>query len=77
MVKCVVCFGSSAIIKSPVPQMHKMLQEKGITVSEKDLHVKDRWDLFTWDIPTKRILSRYDVCLCLHQKDESRDNKFD
>ena len=36
MVKCVVCFGSSAIIKSPVPQMREMLQAKGISVSEKE-----------------------------------------
>ena len=36
MVKCVVCFGSSAIIKSPVPQMREMLQKKGITVSVKE-----------------------------------------
>ena len=36
MVKRVVCFGSSAIIKSPVPQMRKLLQSRGITVSEKE-----------------------------------------
>ena len=40
MVKCVVCFGSSAIIKSPVPQMREMLQAKGITVSEKEFTCK-------------------------------------
>ena len=34
-VKNVVCFGSSAIIKSPVPQMREMLQARGIAVSEK------------------------------------------
>lgn len=32
MVKRVVCFGSCAIIKSPVPQMRKLLEERGITV---------------------------------------------
>lgn len=36
MVKRVVCFGSSAIIKSPVPQMRELLQARGITVSEKE-----------------------------------------
>jgi hypothetical protein len=36
MVKQVVCFGSSAIIKSPVPQMRELLQARGITVSEKE-----------------------------------------
>ena len=36
MVKQVVCFGSSAIIKSPVPQMREMLQARGITVSDKE-----------------------------------------
>lgn len=36
MVKQVVCFGSSAIIKSPVPQMRKLLEARGITVSEKE-----------------------------------------
>ena len=36
MVGRVVCFGSCAIIKSPVPQMRKLLQARGITVSEKE-----------------------------------------
>ena len=36
MVKRVVCFGSSAIIKSPVPQMRKLLEARGIMVSEKE-----------------------------------------
>jgi flavodoxin len=40
MVKCVVCFGSSAIIKSPVPQMRELLQTRGITVSEKEFSCK-------------------------------------
>lgn len=35
MVKRVVCFGSCAIIKSPVPQMRKLLEERGITVDER------------------------------------------
>lgn len=35
-VKSVVCFGSCAIIKSPVPQMRKTLEARGIMVSEKE-----------------------------------------
>ena len=32
----VVCFGSCAIIKSPVPQMRKALEARGITVDERE-----------------------------------------
>ena len=35
-VKCVVCFGSCAIIKSPVPQMRKAIEARGIKVSEQE-----------------------------------------
>ena len=35
-VKRVICFGSCAIIKSPVPQMRQALQTKGIEVSDKE-----------------------------------------
>ena len=35
-VKRVVCFGSCAIIKSPVPQMRKALKARGITVDERE-----------------------------------------
>ncbi|MCR4583705.1 MAG: hypothetical protein K5764_09185 [Prevotella sp.] len=34
-VKCVVCFGSCAIIKSPVPQMRALLEAQGIKVDER------------------------------------------
>lgn len=34
-VKRVVCFGSSAIISSPVPQMRKLLEANGINVDER------------------------------------------
>ncbi len=34
-VKRVVCFGSCAIIKSPVPQMRKLLEAQGITVDSR------------------------------------------
>ena len=36
LVKEVVCFGSSAIIKSPVPQMRAMLERQGIKVSQSE-----------------------------------------
>ena len=36
MVGRVVCFGSCAIIKSPVPQMRKALEARGITVDERE-----------------------------------------
>lgn len=36
MVKCVVCFGSCAIIKSPVPQMRKALESRGVKVSDME-----------------------------------------
>lgn len=35
MVKQVVCFGSCAIIKSPVPQMRSLLEQQGITVDSR------------------------------------------
>lgn len=35
-VKRVVCFGSCAIIKSPVPMMRQMLEAQGIAVSEQE-----------------------------------------
>lgn len=34
-VKRVVCFGSCAIIKSPVPQMRSLLEAQGIAVDER------------------------------------------
>lgn len=36
----VICFGSSAIINSPVPQMRKALEERGITVSSAEFSCK-------------------------------------
>ena len=39
-VKCVVLFGSSAIVESPVPQMRKRLEQRGITVSERSFSCK-------------------------------------
>ena len=35
-VKRAVCFGSCAIVKSPVPQMRKALEARGITVDERE-----------------------------------------
>lgn len=39
-VRCVVLFGSSAIIDSPVPQMRKKLEEKGIKVAPQSFSCK-------------------------------------
>ena len=40
MVKCVVLFGSCAIIESPVPQMRKALEARGITVCNESFTCK-------------------------------------
>ena len=39
-VRRVVCFGSCAIIKSPVPQMRSLLEAQGITVDERSFTCK-------------------------------------
>ena len=39
-VKRVVCFGSCAILKSPVPQMRSLLQAQGINVDEQSFTCK-------------------------------------
>lgn len=39
-VKCVVLFGSCAIIESPVPQMRKYLEARGIQVCDKSFTCK-------------------------------------
>ncbi|MBR1668884.1 MAG: hypothetical protein IJ693_11500 [Bacteroidaceae bacterium] len=39
-VKMVICFGSCAIIKSPVPQMRQLLEAQGITVSTQEFTCK-------------------------------------
>lgn len=39
-VRCVVLFGSSAIIDSPVPQMRKRLEDKGIKVAPQSFSCK-------------------------------------
>ena len=39
-VKRVVCFGSCAIIKSPVPQMRALLEAQGIKVDERSFTCK-------------------------------------
>ena len=40
LVKNVVCFGSCAIIDSPVPQMRKMLEAKGIRCDKRSFTCK-------------------------------------
>ena len=39
-VKKVICFGSCAIIKSPVPQMRQLLEAQGISVSTQEFTCK-------------------------------------
>lgn len=39
-VKCVVLFGSSAIVESPVPQMRKRLEQRGIKDSGRSFSCK-------------------------------------
>lgn len=39
-VRRVICFGSCAIIKSPVPQMRSLLEAQGITVDERSFTCK-------------------------------------
>ena len=59
MVKCVVCFGSSAIIKSPVPQMREMLQAKGIAVSNKEFSCKGSMGPIHIGHPNKKDLDDF------------------
>ena len=59
MVKCVVCFGSSAIIKSPVPQMREMLQAQGITVSDKEFTCKGSMGLVHRGHPNQKDLDDF------------------
>lgn len=39
-VRRVICFGSCAIIKSPVPQMRSLIEAQGITVDERSFTCK-------------------------------------
>jgi flavodoxin len=59
MVKRVVCFGSCAIIKSPVPQMREMLQAKGITVSEKEFTCRGSMGPVHMGHPNKKDLDDF------------------
>ena len=59
MVKCVVCFGSSAIIKSPVPQMRELLQAKGIAISEKEFSCKGSMGPVHMGHPNKKDLDNF------------------
>ena len=58
-VKNVVCFGSSAIIKSPVPQMREMLQARGIAVSEKEFSCKGSMGPIHMGHPNKKDLDDF------------------
>ena len=59
MVKRVVCFGSSAIIKSPVPQMRKLLEARGITVSEKEFTCRGSMGPVHSGHPNKKDLDNF------------------
>lgn len=59
MVKRVVCFGSSAIIKSPVPQMREMLQARGITVSEQEFTCRGSMGPIHMGHPNKQDLDDF------------------
>ena len=59
MVKRVICFGSSAIIKSPVPQMRELLQARGITVSEKDFSCRGSMGPVHMGHPNKKDLDEF------------------
>ena len=53
-VRHVICFGSSAIIKSPVPQMRSLLEAQGITVDERSFTCKGSMGPFHSGHPNKR-----------------------
>lgn len=59
LVKCVVCFGSCAIIKSPVPQMRNMLEKKGVKVSEKEFTCKGSMGPLHMGHPNKQDLEMF------------------
>lgn len=59
MVKRVVCFGSSAIIKSPVPQMRKLLEARGIKVSEKEFTCRGSMGPVHSGHPNKKDLDNF------------------
>jgi len=59
MVKRVVCFGSCAIIKSPVPQMREMLQARGIAVSEKEFTCRGSMGPVHMGHPNKKDLDDF------------------
>lgn len=56
-VKRVVCFGSSAIISSPVPQMRKLLEPNGITVDERSFTCKGSMGPIHAGHPNKKDLA--------------------
>ena len=59
MVKRVVCFGSCAIIKSPVPQMRELLQARGIAVSEKEFTCRGSMGPVHMGHPNKKDLDDF------------------
>lgn len=57
-VKRVVCFGSCAIIKSPVPQMRSLLEAQGICVDEKSFTCKGSMGPLHAGHPNKQDLEK-------------------
>lgn len=59
MVGRVVCFGSCAIIKSPVPQMRAMLEAQGIKVAEQEFTCKGSMGPVHMGHPNKEDLDNF------------------
>ena len=59
MVKRVVCFGSCAIIKSPVPLMAELLKAQGITISEQQFTCKGSMGPVSMGHPNQHDLDNF------------------
>ena len=58
-VKQVICFGSCAIIKSPVPQMRQLLEAQGIKVSPQEFTCKGAMGPLHAGHPNKKDLEDF------------------
>lgn len=58
-VKEVICFGSCAIIPSPVPQLRELLQAQGINVSQKEFTCKGSMGPIHMGHPNQEDLSNF------------------
>lgn len=57
-VKRVVCFGSCAIIKSPVPQMRQLLEAQGISVDQRSFSCRGSMGPLHAGHPNQQDLAR-------------------